>query len=100
MQVWPTQSCVCERDRAASKIRVGAASESLLSMLTRAVGDLTSVTIPITYMEPTSFLQRLCEPFQNSYLLDQVSSATTTLDRTQRACCRLLVKKMNSSGLA
>jgi len=49
---------------------------SLLSMLASAVGDLTSITIPIGYIEPTSFLQRLCEAFQYSELLDKAADET------------------------
>lgn len=71
---------ICRRSAGAPCVRVFALSRrathadpgSLLAMLTSAVGDLASVTIPITYMEPTSFLQRLAEAFQNSELLDMV----------------------------
>ena len=57
-------------------------SNSLLSMLSSAVGDMTSITIPIAYLEPTSFLQRLCEAFQYSELLDQAALADDPVRRT------------------
>lgn len=84
---------------------------SLLAMLTSAVGDLASITIPITYMEPTSFLQRLTEAFQNSELLDKVNTGATFRAQQTSICSlnllrrltrknpvRLLTKKTNSNG--
>jgi hypothetical protein len=53
-------------------------------MLTSAVGDMASITIPITYIEPTSFLQRLGEPFLFSSLLDQAADAA---DEAERLAC-------------
>lgn len=50
-------------------------------MLTSAVGDMASITIPITYIEPTSFLQRLSEPYLHSYLLDQAADASDEFER-------------------
>lgn len=45
----------------------------LRKLLASAVGtDLTSMAVPVTYNEPLSFLQRMCEYLQYHHLLDKV----------------------------
>lgn len=45
----------------------------LRKLLSSAIGtDLTSMAVPVTYNEPLSFLQRMCEYLQYYDLLDKV----------------------------
>lgn len=45
----------------------------LQKLLSSAIGtDLTSMAVPVTYNEPLSFLQRMCEYLKYSVLLDKV----------------------------
>jgi len=45
----------------------------LRKLLSSAIGtDLTSMAVPVTYNEPLSFLQRMCEYLQYHELLDRV----------------------------
>jgi len=45
----------------------------LRKLLASAIGtDLTSMAVPVTYNEPLSFLQRMCEYLQYHELLDRV----------------------------
>jgi len=46
----------------------------LLKVLTKAIGlDVTTITLPVSLNEPTSFLMRLCEQLQYSKLLDNAN---------------------------
>jgi hypothetical protein len=45
-------------------------SRSLLQILADAIGvDVTRITIPVSYNEPTTFLQRIMEAVTHCYLL-------------------------------
>jgi hypothetical protein len=45
----------------------------LMKILGKAIGlDITTISIPVTYNEPTSFLQRMMEYLTYSELLDKV----------------------------
>jgi len=47
----------------------------LRKLLASAVGtDLTSMAVPVTYNEPLSFLQRMCEYLQYHHLLDKANN--------------------------
>jgi hypothetical protein len=47
---------------------------SLLQILSDAIGvDVTKITIPVSYNEPTTFLQRVMEAGTHCYLLKMVS---------------------------
>jgi hypothetical protein len=56
-------------------------TSSLLSLFTSALGELTSIAIPIGFCEPTTFMQRFAEPFANSNLLDEAAAATDPIMR-------------------
>jgi len=43
---------------------------SLIQLLTDAIGvDITRITVPVSYNEPTTFIQRVMEAYTHSYLL-------------------------------
>lgn len=54
--------------------------EGLLKLLTKAVGDLSTVTVPVSFNEPVSFLQRMCELTQYCDLLDKANQAETSIE--------------------
>jgi len=55
-------------------------SSGFLSVLKNAVGmDITKISMPVSYFEPTSFLQRLCEVSQYYYLLDKADMCDNSL---------------------
>lgn len=42
----------------------------LVALLTNAIGvDITRITVPVSYNEPTTFIQRVMEAYTHSYLL-------------------------------
>lgn len=48
-------------------------SRSLLQILSDAIGvDVTKITVPVSYNEPTTFLQRVMEASTHCYLLKLV----------------------------
>jgi hypothetical protein len=48
----------------------------LMKILGKAIGlDITTIAIPVTYNEPTSFLQRMMEYLTYSELLDKANKA-------------------------
>jgi hypothetical protein len=56
--------------------------EGLLKLLSKAVGlDITTVSIPVSLNEPTSFLQRMCEVLCYSNLLDEANKANDSAAR-------------------
>jgi len=58
--------------------------QGLMKLLSKAIGDVTAVTLPVTLNEPASFLMRLCEQLQYSELLDK---ANLLDDSSQRLMC-------------
>ncbi|KAL1924036.1 uncharacterized protein VTP21DRAFT_7071 [Calcarisporiella thermophila] len=55
---------------------------SLFSILRNAIGkDLTRVSIPVIFNEPTSMLQRLCEDMEYSELLDRAVREKHSIER-------------------
>lgn len=54
--------------------------EGLLKILTKAVGDLSTVTLPVSFNEPVSFLQRMCELTQYCDLLEKANQAETSIE--------------------
>ena len=55
---------------------------SLIGLLRKNVGkDMSTISMPVSTNEPTSFLQRAAENLEYSYLLDSASTAKTSFDR-------------------
>jgi Oxysterol-binding protein len=51
--------------------------DGLMKLLANAVGlDITTIAVPVTYNEPTSFLQRMCEVVQYYDLLNKADMCT------------------------
>lgn len=52
-------------------------SFSLWSIMKNCIGkDLSKIPVPVNFSEPISFLQRLCEDFEYSEILDRAASCT------------------------
>eukprot|EP00730_Choanoeca_flexa_P001493 TRINITY_DN10660_c0_g1_i3.p1 TRINITY_DN10660_c0_g1~~TRINITY_DN10660_c0_g1_i3.p1 ORF type:complete len:480 (+),score=125.64 TRINITY_DN10660_c0_g1_i3:68-1441(+) len=57
-------------------------STSLWSVLKKNMGKkLSHVAMPVTFNEPLSALQRLCEELEHSTLLDQAAAASSDIER-------------------
>jgi len=82
------------RDRLAAKA-VGQEDVSLWSVLKQCIGkELSKITMPISFNEPISFLQRLTEYMEYSQLLQQAHQTQDPVQRMQ------LVVAFAVSGLA
>ncbi|KAK3883469.1 hypothetical protein Pcinc_012218, partial [Petrolisthes cinctipes] len=56
--------------------------KSIVSMLWKNVGrDLTRLSVPVTFNEPINILQRMCEQFEYSEILDRACSLRDPADR-------------------
>lgn len=67
-----TQEDVGELDAGMSADQEPEKRDGLMKLLANAVGlDVTTIAIPVTYNEPTSFLQRMCEVVQYYDLLNK-----------------------------
>ncbi|XP_019641700.1 PREDICTED: oxysterol-binding protein-related protein 1-like isoform X2 [Branchiostoma belcheri] len=57
---------------------------SVWTILKQCIGkELSKITMPVVFNEPLSFLQRLCEYMDYSYLLDKASASEDSLVRLQ-----------------
>ncbi|XP_066269072.1 oxysterol-binding protein-related protein 1-like isoform X6 [Branchiostoma lanceolatum] len=57
---------------------------SVWTILKQCIGkELSKITMPVVFNEPLSFLQRLCEYMDYSYLLDKASASGDSLVRLQ-----------------
>ncbi|XP_055955417.1 oxysterol-binding protein-related protein 1 isoform X2 [Patella vulgata] len=57
---------------------------SLWSILKQCIGkELSKITMPVVFNEPLSFLQRLTEYMEYSYLLDRASQTSDPIERLQ-----------------
>ncbi|CAD5114248.1 DgyrCDS3388 [Dimorphilus gyrociliatus] len=57
---------------------------SIFSLLRQCIGkDLSKITMPVTFNEPLSFLQRLSEYLESSYLIDNASDSTDPIHRME-----------------
>ncbi|GAV07161.1 hypothetical protein RvY_17036 [Ramazzottius varieornatus] len=55
---------------------------SVWTLLKQFIGkDLTKMTVPVMFSEPLSFIQRLCEYMEYSYLLDQAALCDDEMER-------------------
>jgi len=51
----------------------------LVALLTNAIGvDITRITVPVSYNEPTTFIQRVMEAYTHSYLLRVANQVVAT----------------------
>ncbi|XP_074800592.1 oxysterol-binding protein-related protein 1 isoform X8 [Natator depressus] len=57
---------------------------SIWSILRKCIGmELSKITMPVIFNEPLSFLQRLTEYMEHTYLIHQASSLSGTVERMQ-----------------
>ncbi|XP_025069688.1 oxysterol-binding protein-related protein 1 isoform X4 [Alligator sinensis] len=57
---------------------------SIWSILRKCIGmELSKITMPVIFNEPLSFLQRLTEYMEHTYLIHKASSLSSTVDRMQ-----------------
>ncbi|XP_030069518.1 oxysterol-binding protein-related protein 1 isoform X2 [Microcaecilia unicolor] len=57
---------------------------SIWSILRKCIGmELSKITMPVIFNEPLSFLQRLTEYMEHTYLIHKASSFSSTVDRMQ-----------------
>nr|XP_033789752.1 oxysterol-binding protein-related protein 1 isoform X3 [Geotrypetes seraphini] len=57
---------------------------SIWSILRKCIGmELSKITMPVIFNEPLSFLQRLTEYMEHTYLIHKASSCSSTMDRMQ-----------------
>ncbi|XP_059580145.1 oxysterol-binding protein-related protein 1 isoform X2 [Alligator mississippiensis] len=57
---------------------------SIWSILRKCIGmELSKITMPVIFNEPLSFLQRLTEYMEHTYLIHKASSLSSTIDRMQ-----------------
>ncbi|RVE61923.1 hypothetical protein OJAV_G00175370 [Oryzias javanicus] len=55
---------------------------SIWSILKKCIGmELSKITMPVIFNEPLSFLQRLTEYMEHTYLIHQANAATDSLER-------------------
>uniref|UniRef100_A0A3P9M5M2 Oxysterol-binding protein n=1 Tax=Oryzias latipes TaxID=8090 RepID=A0A3P9M5M2_ORYLA len=55
---------------------------SIWSILKKCIGmELSKITMPVVFNEPLSFLQRLTEYMEHTYLIHQANAATDSLER-------------------
>eukprot|EP01118_Nematostelium_gracile_P008516 TRINITY_DN2824_c0_g1_i1.p1 TRINITY_DN2824_c0_g1~~TRINITY_DN2824_c0_g1_i1.p1 ORF type:complete len:493 (+),score=138.66 TRINITY_DN2824_c0_g1_i1:988-2466(+) len=63
-------------------VKDGENREGLLKLLSKAVGlDVTTISIPVSLNEPTSFLQRMCEVLCYTNLLDDANNSNDSAMR-------------------
>jgi len=56
--------------------------QGLLKRLSKAIGlDITAIAIPVSFCEPTSFLQRLAEPLEYRTLLNKAAATEDPIER-------------------
>eukprot|EP00027_Filamoeba_sp_ATCC50430_P018898 CAMPEP_0168578322 /NCGR_PEP_ID=MMETSP0413-20121227/21267_1 /TAXON_ID=136452 /ORGANISM="Filamoeba nolandi, Strain NC-AS-23-1" /LENGTH=456 /DNA_ID=CAMNT_0008612153 /DNA_START=31 /DNA_END=1401 /DNA_ORIENTATION=- len=56
--------------------------QGLVKVFTKAIGfDITTISIPVSFNEPASFLMRLCEAIQYTDLLDKASQCENSMER-------------------
>ncbi|XP_029447010.1 oxysterol-binding protein-related protein 1 isoform X5 [Rhinatrema bivittatum] len=57
---------------------------SIWSILRKCIGmELSKITMPVIFNEPLSFLQRLTEYMEHTYLIHKASSCSSTVERMQ-----------------
>ncbi|XP_069477016.1 oxysterol-binding protein-related protein 1 isoform X1 [Ambystoma mexicanum] len=57
---------------------------SIWSILKKCIGmELSKITMPVIFNEPLSFLQRLTEYMEHTYLIQKACSYSSTIDRMQ-----------------
>ncbi|KAL1922967.1 uncharacterized protein VTP21DRAFT_9343 [Calcarisporiella thermophila] len=72
---------------------------SLWSILKSNIGkDLTKISIPVVFNEPTSFLQRLCEDIEYSELLDTAARQHGAVERTMYVAAFAMSNYSSTNG--
>ncbi|CAN0195723.1 unnamed protein product [Lampetra fluviatilis] len=57
---------------------------SIWSFLRRCIGmELSKITMPVIFNEPLSFLQRLCEYMEHTYLIHKANTSSSSIERMQ-----------------